>query len=243
MKPAKTTPVQLIPESWSQIPYGELYRDSLTDQLRYYLTKLYGFHFVKIGNLSAEIATEECAIAHQVNVGLQGEKLQVRANPFNLPFAAKSVDACLLAHTLSWSNDPHRILREVDRVLIDDGWIILSGFNPFSLLGVGKLLPFMQRKVPYNSRMFTSARLSDWLSLLNYEVIQQDYVQLFPWSSRGGGTFSTHFPALGCLHLIMARKRTFPLTLNTAQTRTRKPTLQPASATRQWRSHRHQETD
>jgi hypothetical protein len=26
--------------------------------------------------------------------------------------------------------DPHRLLREVDRVLIDDGWLILSGFNP-----------------------------------------------------------------------------------------------------------------
>lgn len=32
---------------------------------------------------------------------------------------------------LPWrSADPHRLLREADRVLIDDGWLILSGFNP-----------------------------------------------------------------------------------------------------------------
>ncbi len=63
--------------------------------------------------------------------------MQVLASPYQLPFAEKSVDACLLSHTLAYAANPHRILREVDRVLIDDGWLVISGFNPFSLLGLG----------------------------------------------------------------------------------------------------------
>ena len=61
---------------------------------------MYGFHLLKIGNLSAEINTESCAISHQVSVSLNGSPVQVKADPLHLPFAEKSIDACLLAHTL-----------------------------------------------------------------------------------------------------------------------------------------------
>ncbi|HBO38060.1 MAG TPA: SAM-dependent methyltransferase, partial [Pasteurellaceae bacterium] len=44
-------------------------------------------------------------------------------------------DACLLANTLNFSQDPHQLLREVHRVLNDDGYLFLSLFNP-----AGKLL-------------------------------------------------------------------------------------------------------
>ncbi|VTP60588.1 Methyltransferase domain [Serratia rubidaea] len=66
---------------------------------------------------------------------MSGAGLQVRADAYQLPFAAKSVDACLLAHSLPYADDPHRMLREVDRILIDDGWLVISSFNPLSLLG------------------------------------------------------------------------------------------------------------
>jgi hypothetical protein len=81
------------------MPWGEYYRETLEQQMKPWLAKLYGFHLLKIGNLSAEINTEACAISHQVNVSLAGNPMQVRADPLHLPFAEKSVDACLLAHT------------------------------------------------------------------------------------------------------------------------------------------------
>lgn len=243
MKPAKTRHIRHVPDSWSQIPCGEYYRDALVHQLRPMLTKLYGSHLLKVGSLSAEINTESCAISHQINVACKGESLQVRADPLYLPFASKSVDACLLAHTLSWSNDPHRILREVDRVLIDDGWILLSGFNMFSMLGMGKLIPGVHRMIPWNSRMFTQMRLLDWLSLLNYEVIQCRGFQVMPWSRQGGKMISTHLPALGCLNLIIARKRTFPLVKNRAKKSAGKTKLQTVNATRQCHPHQRQEPD
>lgn len=67
------------------MPWGEYYRETLEQQMKPWLAKLYGFHLLKIGNLSAEINTEACAISHQVNVSLAGNPMQVRADPLHLP--------------------------------------------------------------------------------------------------------------------------------------------------------------
>ena len=155
MKPAKTRQILTAPRSGRICP-GDYFRDALTQQLQPYLGKLYGFHMLKIGSLSAEINTRQCAISHQVNVGDEGDGLHVIASATQLPFEAKSIDACLLAHTLARAGSA-RVLREVDRVLIDDGWMIISGFNPFSLLGISKGLPGLQRRAPWSGRMFSRA--------------------------------------------------------------------------------------
>lgn len=234
MKPARTPRTVVAPGGWDDLPKGEYYREALERELKPWLAKLYGFHLLKIGNLSAEINTASCAISHQVNVSLGGVPAQVRADPLHLPFAEKSVDACLLAHTLAWCTDPHRLLQEVDRVLIDDGWLVLSGFNPISLLGLGKAIPFARRSPVIRSRMFTLMRQLDWLSLLNFEVLHYSRFRVLPWSKQGGKLLSTHLPALGCLQLIVARKRTIPLTLNPLKQSRNKPRVrQTVGATRQ----------
>lgn len=236
MKPARIPHTATPPVRWADMPWGEYYREALELQLKPWLAKMYGFHLLKIGNLSAEINSESCAISHQVNVSLAGQPVQVMADPLHLPFAEKSVDACLLAHTLPWCPDPHRLLREADRVLIDDGWLVLSGFNPLSLMGLRKLVPVLRRSSPYNSRMFTLTRQLDWLSLLNFEVLYCSGFQVLPWARQGGKMLSTHFPALGCMQLIVARKRTIPLTLTPMKQSKAKRQLRPAvGATRQYR--------
>ncbi|AGB79573.1 class I SAM-dependent methyltransferase [Pseudocitrobacter corydidari] len=236
MKPARIPQTVAAPGHWAEMPWGEYYREALERQLKPWLTKLYGFHLLKIGNLSAEINTEACAISHQVNVSLTGNPIQVKADPLYLPFAEKSVDACLLAHTLPWCSDPHRMLREADRVLIDDGWLIITSFNPISLVGLRKLVPVLRNKIPYNSRMFTLTRQLDWLALLNFEVLHQGRVQVLPWTKQGGKLLSTHLPALGCVQYIVARKRTIPLTLNPMKQNKAKSRIpQAVGATRQYK--------
>lgn len=236
MKPARTPRTFSAPAHWAEFSRGEYYREALEQQLKPWFAKIYGFHLLKIGNLSAEINAESCAISHQVNVSLQGEPAQVRADPLHLPFENKSVDACLLAHTLSWCQDPHRLLNEADRVLIDDGWLILSGFNPVSLLGLRKALPVKRQSAVYRSRMFTMMRQLDWLSLLNFEVVHRSGFQVLPWTRQGGKVLSTHLPALGCMQLIVARKRTIPLTLNPMkQSKSKARVPQAVGATRQYR--------
>ena len=236
MKPARTLATYPAPAHWAELPRGDYYREALEQRLTPWLGKMFGFHLLKIGNLSAEIRTDACAISHQVNIAPQGETLQVKGDPLHLPFAEKSIDACLLAHTLPWCPDPHRLLQEADRVLIDDGWLLLSSFSPLSLLGVGKIVPGLRKRAPYNSRMFTLMRQLDWLALLNYEVLHYSHFQVLPWSRQGGKLLSTHLPALGCMQLIVARKRTIPLTPTPMKKRKAKAQLRPAvGATRQYR--------
>lgn len=87
MKPARIPQTVAPPERWAELPWGEYYREALELQLKPWLAKMYGFHLLKIGNLSAEINTESCAISHQVSVSLNGSPVQVKADPLHLPFA------------------------------------------------------------------------------------------------------------------------------------------------------------
>ena len=244
MKPAKTRQILKTPDHWEEIPWGDFYREALQQHLQPYLGKLYGFHLLKIGALSAEIDTDECPVSHQFTVSPGGLPGGVAGNEMRLPFLSKSIDACFLAHSLSWSQDPHQMLREADRVLIDDGWIILTGFNPFSLLGAGKLLPWLHRRLPWSGRMFSQGRMIDWLSILNYEIICRESFQVVPWRRNGGEIITAHLPVLGCINLLIARKRTYPLTPNRSALSAGRPRLRTAvNVTRQCSEIKSQDTD
>lgn len=114
-----------------------------------------------------------CAVAPE------GASLGIIADVDELPIRSGSIDACLLAHLLDFSNDPHQILREVERVLTPDGWIIISGFNPYSLVGLGRLLPNLRRRLPWSARMFSPERVLDWLHLLGFEVVHLEGFRVF----------------------------------------------------------------
>ena len=53
-----------------------------------------------------------------------------------LPFAANSLDLVVLPHALELSEDPHATLREVERVLVPEGRVVICGLNPASLWGM-----------------------------------------------------------------------------------------------------------
>lgn len=99
MRPALSMRTLNAPFTWRQIPWGLHYRAALELRLTPWWPKLFGYHLLKLGTLSTDLATDRCTISHQVSVAPEGEHLQVIAEPAHLPFAAKSVDACLLAHT------------------------------------------------------------------------------------------------------------------------------------------------
>ncbi|AYA39101.1 methyltransferase domain-containing protein [Xenorhabdus nematophila] len=210
------------PTSWAELPWGEYYRTVLERQLEPWWPKIFGFHLLKIGNLSTAIDSRSCLVSHQVNIGLPGENMDVMADPHYLPFATKSVDACLLAHMLTYSVDPHWLLREVDRVIIDDGWVIISGFNPISALGLKTAVSSIYRRQSCRVRMFSMLRQLDWLRLLNYEVIYHANFHVLPW--QNGSRCHRSDPSIfGCLNMIIARKRTIPLTLNPMRSTRLKP--------------------
>ena len=58
----------------------------------------------------------------------------------HLPIETDSVDCVLLPHVLDYSDRPHAILREVDRVLTAHGHIAILGFKPGGFWGLRRLI-------------------------------------------------------------------------------------------------------
>lgn len=94
--------------------------------------------------------------------------------PDELAIASDSVDAVLLPHVLENAEDPHTILREVDRVLRPDGHVIVLGFNPVGWWGLRHLVA--RRPFPPGARhLISQHRLRDWLKLLSFQVSQAGF--------------------------------------------------------------------
>ena len=86
-----------------------------------------------------------------------------------MPFASLSTDLVILPHVLEFSSDAHQILREVERILIPEGHLIILGFNPLSLWGVRNRFD-RSGSFPWQGNYLSLTRLKDWLKLLSFEV-------------------------------------------------------------------------
>ena len=96
------------------------------------------------------------------------ENADIRGELRNLPFEESSIDCIIIIHSLDYEKDPHSAFREIDRVLKEDGEIIISGFNKMSFLGIFSMLPI--KSIFRNKKYITIGRLSDWMKLFSYEI-------------------------------------------------------------------------
>lgn len=134
------------------------------------LDSMFGDQFLQIGNWGTGqfrvfARTQRTAV---VGDGKSGS-LDVITAPDCLGIAGDSIDVVLLPHVLEVHDDPHGVLREVDRILRSDGHVVILGFNPVSLWGLRHFLS-RRRFPPGIQRVISEHRLRDWLHLLNYSV-------------------------------------------------------------------------
>jgi len=71
---------------------------------------------------------------------------------------------------LEFAAEPHAVLREVDRVMMPEGRLVILGFNPWSLWGLRSSLGPSRDVCPWNGRFMSLLRVKDWLALLGFEV-------------------------------------------------------------------------
>lgn len=100
--------------------------------------------------------------------GLEGQ-VAIAADLCALPVQTGVADLVVLPHTLEFSNSPHQVLREVSRILMPEGHVIVSGFNPWSLWGARRLGSGKQT-IPWRGQFINLPRLKDWMALLGFEV-------------------------------------------------------------------------
>jgi hypothetical protein len=80
-------------------------------------------------------------------------------------------------------------LREVERILMPEGRVVLTGFNPWSLWGVKRMLAD-RSNVPWSGKFFSLPRIKDWLQLMGMETDTGGFMGYAPpfaseeWISR-----------------------------------------------------------
>ena len=154
-------------EAWLGSAQGRYVMDWEQGMFDAAVADIFGFNAVQIGLPEFDLLRAN-RIPLRARAAPQGT-VDVICDFAALPFAGQSLDLVLLPHVLEFSDDPHGILREVERILIPEGQVIIAGFNPLSLWGARSRLK-RRTGFPWNGSYLSATRLRDWLKLLGFEV-------------------------------------------------------------------------
>jgi len=163
-------------QAWYRTPLGRLLREAERSALTQCLSRVYGYRLLQIGGFGARTVQELAGVsAHWVidRPGTSGA--DVHAKPEDLPFCSGTMDVVVIVHALEFSDQPHRLLREAERVLAPEGHLLVLGFNPVSLWGAGRLWGRLRQSgPPWAGHYFTRRRIADWLTLLGLEIVRRE---------------------------------------------------------------------
>jgi SAM-dependent methyltransferase len=211
-------------EGWLQTPAGVYMRAWEQSCLDNLTADIFGYNAVQIG-----MPQIDALAASRMPYKLLADRKTRTAEPplrtvdvtldyTELPFASQSIDLVVLPHVLEFSTDPHQVLREVERVLIPEGQVIICGFNPASLWGARHVL----RRVggtsflPKTEELISMPRMKDWLKFLTMSASQspigcyapacrtEKWLKRYAFMDNAG---SRWWPYFGGVYLIQAVKR------------------------------------
>lgn len=205
-----------VSHPWFQTPLGVALLQCEEDAATRLLERVFGFVSVSIGGWwPVENLQNACPIRRHVRLAPDGGEL---ISPLdNLALASDSIDAVLLPHTLEFVASPQRLLREVDRVLVGEGHVLIFGFNPWSAWSARRLA--RSRQFPEQGRPLTAHRLTDWLGLLGFEIVASERIFRRPPISHAGVLTRLEklenprwLPLPGNAYAILARKHIYAMT-------------------------------
>jgi SAM-dependent methyltransferase len=221
---ATPSPVRQFGDWLERPPGSELLRMEQAVLARV-LPDLFGYHIAQVGRLHGDLI-ESSRIAHKVVFDLDpaappGGRASMICSAESLPLASDSVDVVVLPHVLEFSASPHKVLREVERVLIGDGHLVLSGFNPWSWWGLWRLFLAWRDQAPWSGHFYGLSRIRDWLTLLDLELLSVARLFYRPPLRHARALerlaaveqFGRHvWPLFGGAYVLVAKKRVIPLT-------------------------------
>ncbi len=225
-------------EEWYRGRPGRAVAAAETAALGHILPLLYGHRVVALGVAGTEDLLAGSRIPHRIVVApvraRNAPRPSLLAEPECLPLASDSVDVVVLPHTLEFAADSAAVLREVERVLVPEGHLVILGFNPLSLLGLWRLGPRRHPAGPWSGRFVTANATRQRLARAGLQTVSVNYCFYRPpigsprilsrldfmerlgarWVPGGGGSY-----------LVLARKRVATLTPIRARWRARSAIL------------------
>ena len=211
---------------WLETPLGRYLMDWERAGLERMVADIFGYRAVQIGLPALDLLAAN-RMPFRFRCARVGSAA-VLAHEFELPFATASIDLVLMPHVLEFSADPHSVLREVERVLVAEGSVVLSGLNPLSLWGVRRLAARADGALPWRGHYRSVMRIKDWLTLLGFEVLECEsgchvpavssaaWLERWRFMDRIGARW---WPLLGGAYLMHGVKRVQGMRLITPQWR------------------------
>ncbi|MEY2776002.1 MAG: hypothetical protein RLY30_100 [Pseudomonadota bacterium] len=220
-QPVRLNPYDAWPR-WLASPSGAGLKAATQAWLNQRLADQFGYQALEIGpgglHALAEnrISTRSRLSFYAPTLGqVEPQSTEIICTPEALPLESDSVDLLVLLFSLELVEDPHALLREVERVLIPEGQLVVVGLNPYSLWSFHRpMSPVLFP--PIAGRWISYRRLRDWCQLLGLEVNQGAFGLYRPvcqsesgwerlaWMELAGARW---WPALGSLYWLGATKR------------------------------------
>jgi len=216
-------------DHWLQTPAGAYVRAWEQARLDALTADIFGYNAVQIGvpQIDALAASRmpnkwqaATRVSHrdELRAATAGRQVAVALDFEELPFASQSLDLVVLPHVLEFAAEPHQVLREVERVLIPEGQVIICGFNPASMWGVRQGVGRVVRSdfLPSAGEFISMPRLKDWLKLLNLGATRSHFGCYAPpcrtakWLDRFNMLETAGdrwWPYLGAVYMVHAIKR------------------------------------
>ncbi len=210
-----------IKQKWLKTELGKALLKQECHLIESALDGIFGEHFLQLGlwgdvnTFMRFTRTQHCSIISESDLSVSSlNKPFIISKLYELPIESNSIDAILLPHSLDFSDHPHAILREVDRVLRRDGKLIMLGFRHGGLWGLRRLLPGPGIP-PGANYLISERRLKDWLQLLDIRIesIFRYFFRLpfqsnitknnDKWEIRG----QSWWPELAACYMLSAQKR------------------------------------
>ena len=210
--------LKIAQEAWLDTILGQYF---LQSEQRFYdavVSDIFGFNAVQIGLPRADLL-KNSRIPHILHADVSAGDLCCESD--YLPFAESCIDLLCLPHALEFSENPHQTLREAARVLVPEGHLLLTGFNPISAWGM-RFVMTKNGGYPWNGQFFPISRIKDWLALLGLEFVEakfccyeppindEKWLKRFRFMDKIG---SKWWPFMGGLYFIVAKKRVVNMTL------------------------------
>lgn len=155
-------------DQWLDTPRGQYllaWEQRKIDQL---VADIFGYNAIQIGLPGIDFLRANRMASRFHCCGHAGAA--VRCDAEELPFASQSIDLVVLPHVLEFAAHPHQLLREVERVLVPEGSLVIAGFNPFSWWGMRRAFSGNLGQMPWQGQYLSVLRLKDWLTLLSFET-------------------------------------------------------------------------
>ncbi len=219
-------------EQWLETPLGRYVLDWEQRTHDRLVTDIFGYNAVQLALPSYDFLRQNRMPLrlHSDDRRTQGP-VDVFTDLHHLPFANASVDLVVMPHALEFDANPHQVLREVERVLVPEGQVIVTGFNPYSLWGARRRFTRQPASPPWRGSYIGLWRLKDWFSLLGFEfqtsalgcyappMRQQSWLTKCSFMDRWG---RRGWPFMGGVYVVQAVKRQHGLRLITPKWHDRK---------------------